>query len=190
MSLGLLHGAFFIGIRLVKEQSLHQIMNDMVKRLDTLRPVDSKKHEPKPLSELEAFIRIDDLLASLNKQYLEAKAQRQELVAVHGAQDAMTEIAFDMEDSAWCAMQTRYLELRVQRELMERAQRMMRQAEEMVEYHAEREAEKEKEKTIDFVKMLARLRFENRAKPYLYFVLLLFADNNFFMRRHDLIKIQ
>lgn len=170
----------------MKEQSLRQIMNDMVTRLDTIRPDDPKKRAPEPLSELEAFIRMDDLLASLNKQYLEAKAQRKELVALNGAEDAMAEIAMDMEDSAWCAMQTRYLELRIKRELMERAQRMMRQSEEMVEYHAEREVEKDKQKTIDFAKMLARLQIENRAKPYLYFVLILLADNNMFMRRHDL----
>ena len=45
----------------------------------------------------------------------------------------MAEIAIDMEDSAWCAMQTRYIELRAKRHLMARAQDMMRHRDKQIE---------------------------------------------------------
>ena len=54
----------------------------------------------------------DPTLASLIKQYLNASRAHKDLIRHHGAQDAMTEVAADMVDSAWCALQTRLLELR------------------------------------------------------------------------------
>lgn len=138
----------------------------MAGRLDALRPDDSQKLMPqtlpKALSELEAFVHIDGLLASLNKQYLEAKQQRKELVALNGVDDAMAEVVLDMEDSAWCAMQTRYIELRQERELMERAQRMMREADEAVEIEIKKDKEKEFGKFLSSMKMIEQLRTQER----------------------------
>ncbi len=54
----------------------------------------------------------DPILASLIKQYLNASRQHKGLLRSHGTQDAMVEVAADMVDSAWCALQTRLLELR------------------------------------------------------------------------------
>lgn len=99
----------------------------MARRMDAIRPLDQPR--TCPLSELEAFIRLDPVLADLNKQFLDAKSNHQKAAQKHGCRDCLTEIAGEREDSAWCAMQTRYIELRRQREMMERAQRMMRQAE-------------------------------------------------------------
>lgn len=117
-----------MGRQNVGNQSLNSIMNEMARRQDVLsyavvKP--SKKLEP--LSELEAFAVLDDTLEALYKQYLDAKAQRKELVLIGGADDAMASVAMDMEDSAWCAMQTRYIELRKDGLMMKRAQKMRRQ---------------------------------------------------------------
>ena len=145
-------------------------------RLDAIRPA---HHDcaPESLTELEAFIRMDQVLASLNKQYLEAKAHRKELVALNGADDAMAEVAMDMEDSAWCAMQTRYLELREDRDLMMQAQRLMRQADERVE--EKREKEKQKEALNIFHRMQILKNMERQKKdrvPFfeIAFILLIF----------------
>jgi hypothetical protein len=54
----------------------------------------------------------DPILASLIKQYLNASRQHKGLLKSNGSQDAMVEVAADMVDSAWCALQTRLLELR------------------------------------------------------------------------------
>ncbi len=146
----------------MKEQSLHQIMNAMVQRLETIRPADAVARPVEVLSELEAFIRIDDLLASLNKQYLDAKSDRKEIVALNGADDAMAEVAIDMEDSAWCAMQTRYIELREKRELMARAQQMMRRSEKDVLEERAKKATRKKEKT--YQAFIFRMQLLRRVK--------------------------
>ena len=152
-----IEGHFF-----VKKQSLHQIMNDMVQRLDRLQPQEPKKRAPAPLSELEAFMQMDGLLASLNKDYLEAKSQRRELAALYGDEDAMAEVAMDMEDSAWCAMQTRYLELRAERELMERAQRLMRGVEEKIEEEKAKDKVLEAQQLAYSVRVVEQLRAKER----------------------------
>ncbi|HPD83515.1 MAG: hypothetical protein R3D88_05700 [Alphaproteobacteria bacterium] len=174
----------------MKEQSLHQIMNDMASRLEVLHVPASSKRAPTPLSELEAFMQIDDLLMSLNKDYLEAKAQRIELVALYGSEDAMVEVIMDMEDSAWCAMQTRYLELRAERELMERAQRLMRRAEEKIEEEKLREKIYEAHQFAYFVKILEKVKEMNKT-PKIFewaFLLLLFKLEPFHDRPDYLMK--
>ena len=148
-------------------------MNDMVQRLDVIHPDASPKGMTAPISELEAFIQMDDTLAQLNKDYLEAKVQRLELVALNGADDAMAEVALDMEDSAWCAMQTRYLELREERELMERAQRMMRKIEAEIEKVKLSEQAAEARQVAGYMKVLERIK-QMAKEPKIYELLLLF----------------
>lgn len=53
----------------------------------------------------------DPLLASLIKQYLNASRQHKSLMKLHGYHDPMADVAADMVDSAWCAVQTRIIEL-------------------------------------------------------------------------------
>ncbi|PZQ43274.1 MAG: hypothetical protein DI551_12430 [Micavibrio aeruginosavorus] len=77
------------------------------------------------LDEMQAFVMLDPLLADLHKQYLDAKANYQSALKEFGKHDGMTEIAAQMEDSAWCAMQTRYMEVRADRAMMAQAQSMM-----------------------------------------------------------------
>ena len=126
-----------------------------------------------PLSELNAFIQMDGLLASLHKDYLDAKAQRIELVALYGDDDAMAEVAIDMEDSAWCAMQTRYLEVREQREMMERAQRLMRRVEEKIEQEKAREKEYEARQFSYYLQMVEKMKELNKVPQILQWAVLL-----------------
>lgn len=137
-------------------------MNDMATRLDTLQPSAPEKRSATPLSELAAFLQMDNLLASLNKDYLEAKSQRIELVALYGSDDAMVEVAMDMEDSSWCAMQTRYIELREDRELIERAQRMMRRAEEKIEQEKARDKAYEAQQFAYYMQTMERAKKLNK----------------------------
>ncbi len=95
---------------------------------------------PLVLTELQAFLHIDPLLARLHKEYLDAKDMRCKSQKDFGKDDAMTDMAMLVEDSAWCAMQTRYLEVRGDRQLMMQAQSLME--EERLKVDRKREAEK------------------------------------------------
>lgn len=86
---------------------------------------DFTNHRQKPLSEMAALASQDDILAHLQKEFLNAKASHDRLLCENGVDDAMTEVAADMMDSAWCAMQTRMMEVRAKGEMMARAQSMM-----------------------------------------------------------------
>lgn len=105
-------------------------MNDMARgdvEIAAPKPTDEFIQQCcEPLSELEAFISMDEVLAHLQREFLNAKASHERLVRENGADDAMAEVAADMMDSAWCAVQTRLMEVRSKRELMARAQNMMR----------------------------------------------------------------
>lgn len=113
-------------------QSLNQIMNDMASGaldLPVSYMTNHNDYAPQTLSELDAFIELDETLAALNKEYLDEKSHHASLLKAFGADDAMVEIAEDMVDSAWCAMQTRYLEVRAKQQMMERAQCLVRAVE-------------------------------------------------------------
>lgn len=157
-------------------------MNDMTQRLDTLCPQDNEASCHKSLSELEAFILMDSTLAALNKQYLESRDHRRQLANLNGADDPMVEVAMDMEDSNWCAMQTRYLELREERELMEKAQRMMRASEEKVEQEKVLKKQRNKHELAYFTRMLEKIREQNNKTPEILewiFVFMLFRTQPF-----------
>lgn len=112
---------------------------------------------PKKIGEFEAFSALDPLLADLQKQYLDAKAQRVQAVREFGADDAMSDMAAWAEDSAWCAVQTRYMELRSDRALMREAQAMMRESEEEERAAMEKAREKESLKNVLYLQMTARM---------------------------------
>lgn len=97
------------------DKSLQQIMNEMVQNLDSIvdMPVLAENQScSAPQSELAAFMMVDPVLANLNRQYLDAQSHCRELISRYGDNDAMAEIAADMEQSAQCAMEARLLELR------------------------------------------------------------------------------
>ena len=69
------------------QKSLNEMMNELAQGRNTVRrnhaPFKPNQTSPEEaLSELDAFAQLDDLLESLQKQYLDAKAQRAELTAV------------------------------------------------------------------------------------------------------------
>ena len=118
-------------------------------------------------------MKLDDLLAHLHRQYLEAKSQRQQLVKEHGGDDPMVEIAMDLEDSAYCAFQTRHMELREIRELMAKAQRLMRETEEAIQNEKRKEREQEFRNFIMLAKAQEKLRERNQRGGFEFAVLLL-----------------
>jgi|MDSW01.1.fsa_nt_gb hypothetical protein len=113
--------------------TIQDILGQIEKRLKTLEVFDTSAPTVSldPLSEVGLYISRDKLLADLYRQYLEA--QRNYIISVkrHGAQDAMTEIAQYTADSAYCAMETRLIELRGNPEMqvqIERVQKKQRAA--------------------------------------------------------------
>lgn len=159
--------------------SLQDIMNEMASQPEMLRPkgVEKAGHPmPKIISEMDAFVSLDPLLAQLNRSYEDAKSNRLSLSKAHGVNDPMVEIALEMEDSAWCMMQTRFLEVRADRGLMRQAQSLMRNSENLVEAVKEK---KQKEKAIEvfqFYKMLQKMRELNKTPrifEWLYILVLL-----------------
>lgn len=177
--------------------SLNQIMNDMASGaldLPVSYMMDYDTDTLQTLSELDAFIHLDEMLASLNKEYLDEKSHYEYLVKTFGADDAMTEVAVDMMDSAWCAMQTRYLEVRASQKLMEQAQLMVLAVEkEQIELEEKKERQKDKQQTERFMlltRLMDRKNSERNATNYadlLAVVFILFGTllmkNNFFKFR-------
>ncbi len=187
----LIQGKESTGERFMTTKSLHQIMNEIAARIDVLEPIhasgqddlghfkptakqqQSLRGNKDPLSEIDAFMQMDDLLAHLHKEYLEAKIHRQQLLAQNGKGDPMAEIAMDMEDSAYCAFQTRYIELRQIGELMAKVQRLMRESMETIEREKNKEREKEFRNFILLSKMQEKNRQENNQGGFEYAILLL-----------------
>ena len=155
----------------------------MSQRMDVLCAAHQDVCGSDPMSELDAFIAIDPTLAGLNKEYLEARDYRRELVRINGCDDPMAEVAADMEDSSWCAMQTRYLMLRERRELMEQAQRLMRQSEEKIELEIEEKKKKRIDDILQWTRSLEFMRKNNKADPILEWalVIMMFSPKHYFM---------
>ncbi len=92
---------------------LSELMNAMISRLEYTHPADMEAApEEKHWKLISLYASIDPVLASLYKQYLEAKENLGKLLVAGGAQDPMTEIAWDMHDSLRSAVETRLLELK------------------------------------------------------------------------------
>lgn len=109
-------------------QSLNTVMNNVASMLDgMLSSALQNTAAREPISDMDAFIQIDPLLAQLHKDFIDARQMRTQAQAEYGADDAMSEMAAYTEDSAWCAMQTRYMELRADRERMMLAQELVAQ---------------------------------------------------------------
>lgn len=92
------------------------------------------------VTEESLFIGQDAVLASLNREYLNSRAYHDAARREHGADSPMTDIAADALDSAWCAMQTRLMELRADGGLMRLVQTKLRDAAREAE-RAQREAQ-------------------------------------------------
>lgn len=94
-------------------QSLQQIMNQMVSRLEQIVPDDvyaDRAHDFEwPM--IQVYIRIDPLLADLFKQYQDARTQYKKIERERGENDPLADVTRDMADSARAAVTTRYIEL-------------------------------------------------------------------------------
>ncbi|NQZ14041.1 MAG: hypothetical protein HRT94_04335 [Alphaproteobacteria bacterium] len=149
----------------MSDLSLQNIMNEMAKgELVIATPAPSDDFVEKcqtPLSEIDSFASMDEVLAHLQNEFLNAKAYHERLVRENGADDAMTEVAADMMDSAWCAMQTRLMEVRASREMMAKAQNMMRASARKIKENKE---EKEKKKALALAHKMQMLQHVKNMK--------------------------
>ena len=164
--------------------SLNNVMNEIARAEKIIPSPNYINATTQPLSELEAFAILDETLNDLHKQYLSAKAQRKSLTAASGTDDPMVSIAIDMEDSLWCAMQARYIELRQKRCLMQRVQKMMRQHQQSVEHMKEQAVKREeKQKTQDFInfcELIRTLKEKNKSSQiFEWLIMLLFLQVDF-----------
>lgn len=147
---------------------LQEIMNAVSGHLDSV--LDAPAVAPVCKNdEMAACMQVDPVLASLNKQYVDAKAIRRRSEKEYGADDCMTMIAADMEDSAWCAMQTRYMELRSDKAVMKAAQEKMAEEAERAEHEKALEKEEEQRRTAERIQMLETI--EKRKQADLLFLI-------------------
>ena len=78
-----------------------------------------------PVTEEEAYIAHDPLLARLHKDYLDACAQTDKLAKDLGVDDPMTSVSADMAESALSAFETRLIELKSDKTLRRRVGKMV-----------------------------------------------------------------
>lgn len=157
-----------------QNQSLMAVMNEMAAG-DAYPRQQSYQSLCKPeaaLSELDAFCQLDSLLAALSRQYRQAKQDHAAACAEHGPDSFLSEIAADMEDSAWCAMQTRLYELRQDGAMMRDVQAMMR--ENLREEVEAKEAEQRREAVDFFYRMQTAKMLKERQKQPVIFEWLMF----------------
>lgn len=96
-----------------QEASLSDLMNAMISRLEYTHPEEmSSIPESKQWEMIHVYASLDSVLASLYKQYCAAKETLGKLLVNNGAQDPMTEVAWDVHDSLRSAIETRLLELK------------------------------------------------------------------------------
>ncbi len=174
----------------MRNLSLQQVMNEVSKRLDALRPEDIPKQH-NMMSELEAFATFDPLLSDLQKQYLDLRLTRKKQAQQFGEDSPMAEIAREAEDSAWCMAQTRYIELRRDRKLMNHVQVMMAEQRRNLERQAEEKARKEMHKQAEALSLFyrgqegSRQQNQNRSPSiFVWLWLFIYIDN--FAKRHEI----
>lgn len=104
--------------------SINDILAKIDQRLDMLKLIDD--NAPKvtldPLSEVGLYLTKDRVLSDLYRQYLNAQRNFIQTVTQHGKDSPMAEIARDMSESCFCAMETRLIELRHDSELTARVE--------------------------------------------------------------------
>lgn len=158
----------------MQAQGLHTVMNDVASMLDGMLSAASQSPKREPMSDLEAFAQTDPLLAQLQKDFIDARALRIQAQKEYGQDNPMTDMAGLSEDSAWCAMQTRFLEVRADRACAKKAQDIL--LEERLE--AEREERRAREEqTLKFYRQMQVYNRVQEKRPsaaeILFFYLLL-----------------
>lgn len=154
---------------------LQSIMNDVSAHIVEMAPT--------VLTELQAFLLIDPLLARLHKEYLDAKDTRCKSEKDFGKDDPMTDMALLVEDSAWCAMQTRYMEVRADRALMLQAQSLMEEERAKEKQRKEREKTADALRLFDYMEMLMRVRKKEISSLNWVWAFIFMLDKNAFSFR-------
>ncbi len=95
----------------MKPGSLDAIISDIIRRIEASRTGDGARVRD-PIAEAARMLPADAVLASLHKDYLEARCHYRTVRSRFGLHDPMAEVAADMLDSARSAVQTRLIELR------------------------------------------------------------------------------
>ena len=175
-------GAFIMGT----DKNLHNVMNEVSLRLDRGVAI-CQPEKPKALDELQAFITLDPLLADLHKQYQDARQNRVQAIKEYGGADGMCDMAAILEDSAWCAMQTRYMELRAQRSMMARAQQIMIESRLEEERAMREEKEKDARQALEQMQLFARMRGpkEESAVGYWMAIMMMYGNHGTFFRNYQ-----
>ena len=167
-------GAFTMGI----DKNLHQILNEVSLRIDQ-GAVAMSSSAPRALDELQAFVTLDPLLADLHKQYIDARQNRLRAEKEFGKGDGMADMASLLEDSAWCAMQTRYMEVRADRKSMVQAQKIMTETRLEEERLAREEKENEARKALEQMQLFSRMHTPKQDSGVgLWLALLMLYGNN------------
>ncbi|MCB9964431.1 MAG: hypothetical protein H6855_03900 [Rhodospirillales bacterium] len=106
--------------------SINDILIKIEQRLDVLSLYEENPAPVSldPLSEAGLYITSDRLLAELYRQYLDSQRHYVQTLQTHGKDAPMTEIASDMAESCFCAMETRLIELRQEKDLTEKVTRL------------------------------------------------------------------
>lgn len=95
------------------QASLSELMNALIARMEYAHAEDIQDiPEARYWHMIEIYIQVDEILASLYKQYCDAKENLGKLLVANGSDDPMTEIAWDMHDGLRSAIETRLIELK------------------------------------------------------------------------------
>ncbi len=133
----------------MKNHDLQGIIRAMASRLDMHQSAEAGAPSG-TLSEVEAYMAVDPTLASLYKEFMDARRNRRRALEQQGSGSAMADIARDLEESAQSAMETRMIELRENTMKRMMAERMMAHAHiaemnecrsESAKWYAERQAQ-------------------------------------------------
>ena len=117
--------------------SIQETMNRMAGRMDSLIATHARDNPTDNTpQDIRFWIAVDPLLADLHKRLLDARAQRKRIAAHHGAQSPMANTADTVVDSNACAVETRLIELRRNKEAKAKVLAIARKM------HAEEERER------------------------------------------------
>ncbi len=144
------------------EQSLQDVMNTVARQLDALVPQQGRSGSRDTLGELEIFASLDPLLGDLQRQYNDARYTRRTQEKMFGTDDPMGDVARDMEDSAWCAMQTRYMEVRGDRGMMREVQAIQNEQRDRDMRAKERDAANDSIRAYYQADMMARMKRQSK----------------------------
>lgn len=146
-------------------------MNTVARELESIAP--QQRAQPRNiLQELDIFASLDPLLGDLQRQYKDARFMRRTQEKQFGADDPMGDVARDAEDSAWCAMQTRYIELRGDRDLMRQVQAIQNEQREEERRDLEREKSRLALETYYRGELMTRMKKEAKTPTIFEWILL------------------